>query len=486
MTKLPYDDLFIREAIDTGLSRVRFTQRNKNEVWMRIEGGKPVKKKLSLALVLAIALALVAVTALAVTVWKNYYDTVAQKEYTDGYFIDWSAEDKVAFIDLLIENGTVFDAGKVTKLHDAGVSEVEKSRIAEELVTEKFGEPRQGKLEIRDMISAEIGELFEFWPLELKAKLSELQSSYDPYYQRWYGKSLVPGEGDLSESDATAIARGALKDTYGLSDADIDALKLSVAFYDYADTEDDPLIRAWLFEFYTKPPEPGVAGEAYFVWLSADGEVTGTDDNVTDEAEIVPEEMVGIAERFLAWQYISQVGREKAIKMDVRPDIVVPDINLFTVEGFALFAREWAQPMKAAGRGFLGITEIPYALPDADSILQEEALAIANAAMMGQLGGSGEILAYYGNPSISYRVYDVEHPVWRVGYFFNIKSEERLRLHDLARKGDIPWGGSVYIDAKTGEIQSVRQYDEFFANNWFGEYEPGEFDHLLPEPEAFG
>ncbi|MDR1263592.1 MAG: PepSY domain-containing protein [Oscillospiraceae bacterium] len=490
MNKLPYDDLYIREAIDTGLSRVRFTQRNKNEVWMRIEGGKPMKKKLSLALVLAIALALVAVTALAVSIYNAYYEKAAQVSFSKGVFqngiLDTDTENLVKLVDAMVEAGIELDAAKVALLHDASVSDEVKAETAKQLVSGYYGEGRQGALDFNDILAYEWGP-FEYWTLEQRAFTSDMMVKYYSMYKPEYGGAVVPGDGDISLDEALVIARDCFKEQYGLTDEFIDEWRFITQFSQDTFEPGVDATRTFTIELI---PTGGISqideeGE-YAVWVLNDG-------TVTQHEHYPPKGWTNdIAERIAAWMDISRWGRERAIKMGNNPDVVVPDTNLFTVEGFALFAREWAQPLKDAvangeTRRYFPLAEIPYALPTADDITQEEALAIANAAVMEQLGWSEETLACYVNPSVSYRVYDADNPVWRIGYRINPNpTEERYRLDDLARKGDIPWGGSVYIDAKTGEVQSVHQYDDFFDSQHLGEYEPGEFDYLIPEPESFG
>jgi hypothetical protein len=368
------------------------------------------------------------------------------------------------------------------------------------------------------MIAKEEG-LFEFWSLELKAMYSDLQKRYMPNYKPWYGGSILPGEGDLTLEEATRIARKALQDDFGVTNEVLDTAKLSVAYSEgVMMSEDEPLTKLWLFEFYINPPQKGIAGFGYSVSLLADGSIFSTYDPYApeDEAQIYhsalyrplskEDQVFGMqeAERLNTiinyWSIVSMVGIENALKYDIPENLNIPDINLWSIEGLALFAKEFApqydsEPVKNSGirsKLALLLSAADYKLPTADDIPKEKALSIANAAVKEQLSWSEELLAIYTNPSISFRyefyddysfINNIPTPVWRIGYRLlrPNDNEAQSELDSRVRLGEIPGGAEVYINAQTGEV--------IFAKQWNGywEYQKyGEFSYEQEDPDGNG
>jgi hypothetical protein len=137
--------------------------------------------------------------------------------------------------------------------------------------------------------------------------------------------------------------------------------------------------------------------------------------------------------------------------------LAAPDVNIWSAEGFALFAREWAPHYIEAYTSGKSIridagllSSIPYMLPDTEAIPQDEAVSIANEAIVATEGWHKGLMEYFV-PQASYRRYDTD--VWRVGYrLYSQDFDKQLALVDRAKKGEIPYSTYVYIDAHTGEI----------------------------------
>ncbi|MDR1570573.1 MAG: hypothetical protein LBS72_08820 [Oscillospiraceae bacterium] len=470
----------IRDSIDTGLSGMEFTRRSQQAVLDRIKGGKPVKKKLSLALVFAIILALAAASALAATLWHNYYDTIGEKEYTEGYFESWSAADKAALVDTLIEADVPLDAEKSAKLHEDGLSDAERNALADEIIYGYYGEGRQGALTLIDMIAKEQG-LLEFWPLELQAMYSDLQKRYMPNYKPWYGGSILPGDGDFTEDEAIQLARNVIKEDYNVDDQTLDAATISVAFAEHGDessADGSPFIKRWVIEFYTKVPEPGIAGVGYAVVMRGDGTIEHT------EEPMPPRQATSLTGMLMDWNIVSRQGYENAERYGASVNLDhVPNVNLWSAEGLALFAKDWVPRIKAAIANGEGMTEyyskmaeIPYAMPTEMDISSAEAMSIAQAAARSQLSWTDEQFSIYST-SISYRIYNADAPIWRIAYFFRA---EKLptgggTLQNKMIDGELPCGAAVRVDARSGKVISTEQWDRYFKFNWVGEFDESDF-----------
>ena len=93
----------LKRAIDTDLSRLRTTERERSMILENALEGKKVKKKLSVAFVLMLVLVLAAAVALAYTLLSNqYFEDVATLESEHGYYDEWSLDEKLAMLQIMV------------------------------------------------------------------------------------------------------------------------------------------------------------------------------------------------------------------------------------------------------------------------------------------------------------------------------------------------------------------------------------------------
>jgi hypothetical protein len=95
----------VKPILDSQLSAIDWTPEDTLNMLRQMRGETKVKKKLSWALVLALALVLLAVSALAVGLWKNYYDKMAYNEGEIGCFDSWSGEKRAEYVLAMQEEG---------------------------------------------------------------------------------------------------------------------------------------------------------------------------------------------------------------------------------------------------------------------------------------------------------------------------------------------------------------------------------------------
>ena len=82
------------------------------------------------------------------------------------------------------------------------------------------------------------------WPLEVRAQRTQLQLSYGFDCEEGRQMHILPGEGDMTQEDAHALANQAILDTYGMGPESY--YKQNIYFYYFVGQED---VRIWQFRY---------------------------------------------------------------------------------------------------------------------------------------------------------------------------------------------------------------------------------------------
>ena len=281
------DKRFVQESIDSGLSVMQgdpwLAQRIMNQ---ERTGGFIVKKRLSVGLVLAIVLMLITVTALAVVLLtpKEVVEQVAvplaQENDMEGEYQDtYSKEELAQLIKALNENGiTIEENNRILRAIKSGKGYWEDETIME-ICRQAFG---------RD---------FTTWTIEEKHWYEEMMvnigfSEYNCY--------LVPGEGDMTVSEARAYAAQKLNEEYSVNLPEIsnDDWRIEEWFFQYRDEEGNLETARWQFEYVNK--NTGI-GE-YIVEFTRDGEVVDISESGF-HGGIQKAESFSLAERIMEDRY---------------------------------------------------------------------------------------------------------------------------------------------------------------------------------------
>ena len=375
-------------------------------------------KRVLLFLLTSVAalLMLASTSALAVSELDSYYESIFQKEYTLGYILDWDLEEHVWMLGEMQKAGIELDAEKLSALSQEGLPESTKNQIVADLIADYYGHGRDGILSAHDIVAKEEGPV-EFWSLERYAWASQMGEKYDPGLGSIvHGMNILPDDGDIALEQAAAIARDHLAEQYNLTEADFAAMQRSNKFMylPYTEYSDQLYGRLYQFEYYPEKVE-GFFG-TYSVHIRNDGTVLSS--GAPQVRSVNP-----LNERFQAWMEASRIVAIAPESYDAavaaNPDL--PDVSLWSVEGLALFAEEWAPQVvlsytqkKDINKIALMLCGIPFSLPSSDAISKEEALRISLDALRTQLNWSDELIDIYPYPSLSYREYDPVAPVWRV------------------------------------------------------------------------
>lgn len=250
----------IQDALNTTLSGLQDDPWLAQRVIAEMKGEKKMKRKISFGLVLALVLALAAVTALAVSL-TSYFKGFAELESAYGEYERWPDSAKVKLAELMLESG-VLSADDAVQWPEA-LAEQEKA--AELILSNYFS--GMAYVDTYNVMVRELGPM-ERWSDEERAlyislleQCGKLTDSW-PIYQ-------VPGEGDLSRTQAVEQARDAVLSKFSISEEELDALTIDAifaadAYNSYGVSANDPF---WIVEFGY--------GDAYRVYMTKTGDMLG-------------------------------------------------------------------------------------------------------------------------------------------------------------------------------------------------------------------
>ena len=256
----------IRRAIDTDLSGLRTTARQREQiVQYAMEGHSTMRysSKIKVSLVLAIVLVmLTAVTALAVGL-TNYFSGFAALENEYGEYEQWPGSAKVQLVELMLESGAL-TAEDTPQWTDDLTGEA-KETAAEEILDSYF----DGIIYVDtyNAMTRVLGPI-EQWTDEQRVTYTELLEKYGKLTDSWPVFQL-PVNGDLTRDQAVARAKEALLSVFSL-DSDylnnltpVDALFRADKYNEFSLPEDEP--------YWTVEIGYGITG--HWVHMKRNGEI---------------------------------------------------------------------------------------------------------------------------------------------------------------------------------------------------------------------
>lgn len=254
----------IRRAIDTDLSGLRTTARQREQiVQYAMEGHSTMRysSKIKVSLVLAVVMMLTAITAVAVGL-TSYFDGFMSLEEEYGKYEQWPASAKVQLVEIMLESGalTVED---VPHWQD-DLSGEAKEIAAEEILAKYF----DGMLYIDsyNVMEHELGPI-DTWTEEQRAMLTELQEKHGKWTPSW-PVYMVPGTGDLTRDQAVVRAKEALLAMFDVDADYLNSLPLGEAVFRaewniYGIPKDEPY---WTIEI-------GYGADGHWVNMTHDGQI---------------------------------------------------------------------------------------------------------------------------------------------------------------------------------------------------------------------
>lgn len=426
------------------------------EVLRKARGEEKMKKKLSVGFIVVVVLMLIVATALAVITFRETAKWIAQTEREEGSFGYWPVEKKIEVIKALTEQGYIETTDTIKQMCEGGFSQEEANHAANDLI-ESFTGQNANDIFFLTIMQAAWGP-FDEWSHEDRAWYSQLMGSIGIESD---GKTVyVHPEGRISEREAIKIARREVANGYGVNESVLDAYRVTVHF---------------------QVPEFAEAGDKQPYWFVMFQPPENMEDRLFSAMELYvhPEtgELYESVEEKLA----------RCTSLPVRPtNELYQTIDAYNARaremGYFAF-REWPLALRAeysqeitpkmqailesgdttkllnAGKLDLEVIATStylYGLPSENVLSQEEAFALATAALEETYHLSPSLFEKYREINVYYDITDADTPLWK--FFFNPKS---LPVQELENGYDNPLYDLCYragIDAYTGEIKFAEEF----------------------------
>ncbi|MEG0324225.1 MAG: hypothetical protein RR619_09530, partial [Raoultibacter sp.] len=402
------------------------------DVLRQVRGEVKVKKKLSVGFVLLIVLVLVAVTALAAMTLNAYYEKAIEKEGQSGLIQDWSASDKVALVDWMVEAGAKLDAEQVAQLHANHLTEDEQGTLALEIINSYYP-ARDGILTSVDIIAKEKGPI-EYWSLEDKAWFSEMIVKYQP--EEVSGVNLLPTEADITQEQAIEIMYAYYEKEYGLKREDFDESKMSISFSEntWDDGTGPERLKTWRMN----------------LWLKADIEHPMA-------ISILPDGTVKQA----SGPYVASWRDEW------HAEFLSPEFQ--TIEGKSAFQRTWStriQQLQSDGEDIpsshfiFTLLARRFSEPSASDIVAEDAAKLASDAIPSFMGWSKNEMKFYMSSDAAYCTDRSEGGYYWFIYSWDTENNSIEEMEQLHSDGHLPYAVNAKIEAGTGKIIEIRASED--------------------------
>jgi len=415
-----------------------------------------VKKKLSVILVFAIVTILLAGVALAAVTLQGTGKEILQTEQTEGYYENWSAETKASLVKELAELECIDITPDVQRLIADEVTDTgEMSRIADEAMT-AFTGVDASEISFLIIMQAAWGP-FDDWSAEEQAWYSDLQVELGLHRD---GITLfVLPTGTVDEDTAVALARAAIAKGYGVDESVLDAYELSTSFQvpEFAESGSE---KAYWYVGYEKPldmPSEEALFSGFEVFIDPD---TGEFYETVDEI---------IAQRNQQQAYLDAINSNPLI-IDIIAFREANQLKMmpttWSLETFADFSElfhergleQLAENPELFSSFLPGVLTHAYGLPDDRAISQAEAQAIAEDAIVTQIGRKAdEVVFFTHDMTVMYDITDPETPLWK--FYFEMPSMYDSDT-DYAAEVEAYYGTDgerlpnikVEINAYTGEV----------------------------------
>ncbi|MCI5957448.1 MAG: hypothetical protein MRZ54_10730 [Clostridiales bacterium] len=463
----------LHHAMDARLSGMTGDPRLAQRI-ISAEGSGRVKRKISVGVVIAIMLFLLTLGALAATLlWESYVSEVMRKEQQAGNYSQWSAGDKAALIEALVEMGYVEKSQETEALLNADTAEVKKSALADQILLSLLEQSPYIQSYTtsfnHDVSSVTSGLLtmaimgpMENWPAEKRVWWQRLTN---PHISSANDIPLVnPQQGDISEAEAISIATKAVLEILNVPQSELETAQ---AVADLYVTDERPEYRRWFVTFNVFAEGSNEYIERWYeVFIDSAGNLIADPDFSVKLLEAKASSLSGSGEEGsyppLLEQYNEYAQMEEsylvrewsietkaAYSADVRAQVLAAlesgDLASLTDAG----AR-----YPAPHRELIASTACAYGLPQEDDIPLDEARDLARRYVWNAYGldeqTNREHYSYY-------EYYDITHPkrpLWKFVFF--PESFEGMSAVPVYK---------VELDAYTGEqtaIESAEWREIFF------------------------
>lgn len=426
-------------AVETRLSGLQGDPWLVQRVLAQAKSEPKRKRKRSVGFVIVLILLLAVTTAFAAISLRSFFEKAIEQESQSGEISHWSASEKAAFVNRMVEAGLLPETEQTKELQSRTLSEEQQDALAMSIITD-FYPARDSFVTAMDIIAKEYGA-YEQWPLELRAWYSETLEKYG-HKQAKGVRNVLPQEGEWTQEEALRFAADCLTEVLRLSPEEIAALRCTSYFQE----DEESALRVWYFNFFANDSDELL----YYVYVSSDGTLLDC----------------GYGDQELSSTDAAALNEEFYELLRYHAD------DFFTVNGLASFARELAPKLRKAIADGLEIekwpayfAQIPYAFPDASAISQEEACRIGSQAILTQYGKDAAWLKQNYVYTLSYRAY-ANADEWRLAY--RIPPQSKTDAYADFYAGKIPFCIVVRIDPFTSQVLDIQEQNDINAF-WYGE-----------------
>lgn len=236
-------------------------------------GGIAVKRKIPIALFVAIALMLAGAAAIAATLlWRDYVPQVKQAEHEIGDYAEWPDARRIQLAQDIISMGYVNEPDAAAVLQSGETTEKQKAAAADHIMLELTGLE-----DVREIYSTLITYSLmgheDTWTAERRVWWNGIVNMYADAGAP--DTPLVPDENDLSEEDAIAIAKAAVREVYGFSDDFMAGLRPVANLYV---TDQRPDYKRWDIQLKKYRDGGAYLEKVYSVVVDENGEVISDPD----------------------------------------------------------------------------------------------------------------------------------------------------------------------------------------------------------------
>lgn len=448
----------VKHVIDTGLSSLQMSEQEMTRLVLSAQGGKKVKKKLSMAFIMAMVLVTIAVTALAVVTIRELGKQVALNQKEKGYFGNWSPEQKTKLIRELVELKyleTTEDVNALLKEEGPGP---ETGALADKVMSSYTGKEAK-YLEFLGIMQTAMGP-FDQWSYEEKAWYSQLMK--DVGLEGDGVTFFVEPTGKVSKEQAVAIARREVAAGYGVPESQLDRYEVKTNFQIPEANEPDNRQAYWYVGFTA--PDDMPENERLFIVFPVyvhpeTGELLWSVESMRNMGSQYSRpdnelyRLIGSIEAeaakdghyaFRLWPIELKARWTKEVTPLVKQIVAGGDYSSITIDG-----RPDAE--------VLAQSHYLYGLPGNTNISQAEAYTKAKAALQKAYGIRDEEFALYRDEIAFFDITNPETPLWR--FLFNAGSVNWPELYDSIRPEIKETNYRVAINARTGAVEYTEKFD---------------------------
>lgn len=444
-------DNHVKDSLNRVLPLLQANRLNASVLLEEAKGGKKVKKKLSVAFVLVMILAMLTVTALAVITVREVGRQIAENEKKQGYFINWTLEQKRKLISNLIELKYMGNSAEAIKLNDNNLNDQEGNSIANTLI-EKFTGIPANEANFLTIMQVPMGSV-DTWTYEEKAWYSTLM--------REVGidgdgiTRFVEPSGKISEQEAIAIARREVAKGYKVQEKELDRYKASVDFEIPEAAEPGDTQAYWHVRF--EAPEDMAEDERLFILfpvyvhpetgdlLISVQEMRNMKNNGSRPTNELYQKIEALEAEagnvpFRKWPLQLKAKYTESIAPLVQKIVKSSDLSMLTLSG--------GVDIETIAR-----SSYRYGLPGKDDIDEASAFEKAKVAVQEKYGVNDNVFPLYMDYIVYYDITNAEQPLWK--YLFNARSLDWRTLKDGLDNPLTTTSYKVQIDTKSGMVISV-------------------------------